>query len=180
MRNAYPKQLFLGGFTLVESALATVLVGGLLVVAMNMVGASRVTQSRFAEREQALLLAEDLLQEILARPYEDPDGGIVFGIELGELLTLRAGLDDTDDYHGYSESPPTDAEGNELPGAAGFTRTAKVQWVELHDPQTVAPSETGVKRVVVTVTRGGRAGVTLTGFQTAAWPDAAAMEGFAP
>ncbi|MEL7087903.1 MAG: type II secretion system protein [Planctomycetota bacterium] len=169
------------GFTLVETALATVLVGGLFVVAMNLVGASRVTQSRFAERDQALLLAENLLQEILAQPYEEPDDtGVAFGLEVGETLALRVDLNDADDYHGYSESPPVDANGNAVPGATAFTRSVQVHWVELDAPETVSPSETGLKRVVVTVRRGGRATVTLRGYVTANWPDARDMEDFAP
>lgn len=168
------------GFTLVETALATVLVGGLFVVALNMVGASRVTQSRFAERDQAMLLAEDLLQEVLAMPYEDPDGGIAFGIESGETLSLRASLDDADDYHGTTESPPTDADGNAIPGAENFTRTVQVHWVQPSDPKTVAASETGLKRVVVAVRKSGRAAVTLRGYVSADWPEAQDMEDFEP
>ncbi|MEM7624241.1 MAG: hypothetical protein AAF333_01295 [Planctomycetota bacterium] len=169
-------------FTLVETALATVLVGGLFVVAMNMVGASRVTQSRYAERDQALLLAEDLLQEVLTRPYEDPGDpdGVVFGIELDETLTVRASLDDADDYHAYSESPPADVEGNAIPGAAGFTRAVQVQWVELDDPKTVASAETGLKRVTVAVSKGGRPTVILRAYLTSAWPAADEMIGSTP
>ncbi|MEM9915020.1 MAG: hypothetical protein AAF911_08665 [Planctomycetota bacterium] len=164
-----------GGFSLVETAIATVLVGGLFVVAMNMVGASRVSQARYADREQGLLLAEDLLNEILAQPYEDPDGGIVFGIEIGESLSLRAGFDDTDDYHSTSESPPTDADGNAIAGAERFTRSVVVQWVDPAEPKAVSPSETGVKRVTVTVDIAGRVMAELSGLRTASWPDAEQM-----
>lgn len=158
-------------FSLVETAIATVLVGGLFVVAMNMVGASRITQARYADREQALLLAEDLLNEILAQPYEDPDGEIAFGIEVGETLTLRTSFDDTDDYHGTSQSPPTRADGKSMPGADRFTRSVVVQWVELDDVAKVSVSETGIKRVTVTVALAGREMAALSGLRAAAWPD---------
>ncbi len=163
------------GFSLVETAIATVLVGGLFVVAMNMVGASRITQSRYADREQALLLAEDLLNDIVALPYEDPDGGIAFGIEIGESLSLRLSFDDADDYHGTTESPPADSEGNAIPGAERFTRSVVVQWVEVDDPETISPSETGVKRVTVTVNLAGRKMAELSGLRSASWPDADRM-----
>lgn len=170
------------GFTLVETAIATVMVGGLLVVALNMVGASRITQTRYADRQQALILAEDLLQEVLARPYEDPDEGItiLFGLELGELLSIRINLDDADDYNGYSDSPPEDADGNAIPGAGDYTRSVAVDWVERDDPTTVSASETGVKKVTVAVSKGGRPAVVLRGFVTADWPGADEMEDFSP
>lgn len=158
------------GFSLVETSIATVLVGGLFVVAMNMVGASRITQARYADREQALILAEDLLNEIMTLPYEDPDGGIAFGIEVGETLSLRTSFDDADDFHGTSENPPVDADGNPIAGAERFTRNVAVQWVKQDDPQTMDSSDTGVKRVTVTVTLAGRKMAELSGLRTAAWP----------
>jgi len=169
-----------GGFSLVETAIATVLVGGLFVVAMNMVGASRITQSRYADREQALLVAEDLLNEILAMPYEEPGGGAAFGIEVGESLNLRTSFDDTDDYHGINESPPIDRDGNAVPGAERFVREVAVQWVELDDPETVSPSETGVKRVTVTVSLAGRKLAELSGLRTASWPSVNQMNEATP
>lgn len=181
MNTPHPlDQAYRRAFSLVETAIATVLVGGLFVVAMNTLGASRISQSRYAERDQALLLAEDLLNEVLAQAYEDPDGGVVFGIEVGEVLSLRAGLDDADDYDGYSESPPVDDNGNAVPGATGFTRSVQVHWVELDDPATISKSETGLKRVVVSVSKGGRATVSLRGYATADWPAVSEMQDFEP
>lgn len=169
------------GFSLVETAIATVLVGGLFVVAMNMVGASRMTQARYADREHAMILAEDLLNEILAQPYEAPDGGgITFGIESGELLSLRVGLDEGDDYHGYTESPPEDRNGNPIPGAERFTRGVSVQRVKLNDARTASTTETGVKKITVTVTLAGRKMAELSGLRTADWPDADAMSEATP
>lgn len=163
------------GFSLVETAIATVLVGGLFVVAMNMVGASRITQARYADREQALLLAEDLLNEILAQPYEDPDGDIAFGLEVGELLTLRTSFDDTDDYNRATQSPPTDADGKAIPGAERFTREVVVRWVDPQTPTVSRSSETGIKQVTVRVSRGNQTLAELTGLRAAAWPDADQM-----
>jgi len=160
------------GFTLVETAIATLLVGGLLIVAMNMVGASRVTQASYAHREQAALLAEDFLQEIIGLSYNDPEsGGAMFGIEAGESLSLRSSFDDVDDYHGYLESPLADVNGNVIPRTQNITRRASVQWVMLDDPATVQPAETGLKRITVTVTQSGSATVTLKTYVTDVWPN---------
>ena len=161
-------------FSLVEAAIATVLVGGLLVTSLNLLGASRMTQARYADREQALILAEDLLGEVLARPYEDPDDGVSvnLGLELGETLALRVGLDDADDYDGYAEAPPRDADGAAIPGASGFRRAVQVAYVDPDALNTAVADDRGVKRIVVVVERGDTELCRLTGYHTAAWPDA--------
>ena len=43
------------------------------------------------------------MEEILALPYDDPDGPSLPGPETGELV--RANFDNADDYHGLSEAP---------------------------------------------------------------------------
>ncbi|MEM9881349.1 MAG: hypothetical protein AAF800_00335 [Planctomycetota bacterium] len=168
------------GFSLVEAAIATAMTGGLLVVAMNLVGASRMTQWRYAEADHAGLLADGLLGEILGQPYENPDGGAAFGLEVGETLGFRLGFDDADDYHGTSESPPTDPGGNPIPGADGFTRVVQVQWIDPDNPQTVSASETGVKRITVTVSVGNRLLAERRGFRAATWPSPSAMSEATP
>ena len=162
------------GFTLVEAAIASVLVGGLLVTAMNLLGASRLTQARYADREFALVLADDLLQEILAQPYADPedDTRLGIGLNVGETLSLRLELNDADDYDGYRDEPPVDGQGNAIAGAAAFYRSVEVQYVDPSAPDTAVSSDLGVKRVRVAVGRGSIELITLTGYVTADWPAA--------
>lgn len=169
------------GFSLVETAIATVLVGGLFVVAMNMVGASRITQARYADRQQALLLAEDLLNHILTLPYQDPGGGSVsFGLEVGEPLGIRASFDDADDFHNYVESPPNDADGNAIPGTERFIRSVEVRRVKRDDPRSVSTLETGVKQITVTVTLANKVMAELSGYRTSGWPAAEQMSEATP
>lgn len=54
--------------------------------------------------EQAGVLAESLMSEIVAHPFDDPNAAGVYalGPEAGE--TSRTLFDNIDDYHGYSES----------------------------------------------------------------------------
>ena len=168
------------GFTLVETALATVMVGGLMVVAMNLVGASRLSQTRYADRELASVLAQDLLLEVLEQPYTDEEGAGGIGLSVGELLTLRLTLDDSDDYDGYTESPPTDPRGEAIPGAERLTRSVAVDFVLPGDPSKVTASDTGVKRVVVTVSVGEQELASVVGYRTAAWPGPGQMRGATP
>ena len=62
---------------------------------------------------QALAVAEAYLDEILARPMNDPSGGESGGSEEGSpsLAANRPLLDDVQDYAGLSNSPPQDQSG---------------------------------------------------------------------
>lgn len=104
--------------------------------------------------------ANDLLDEIASKPFEDPDlppGS--FGTE----EALRSAYDDVDDYDGLSNSPPRDFDGTPLTTYAGFTRSAEVDLVASAAPDVVAVplggATTILKRVQVTVAwTGGRGG----------------------
>ncbi len=54
-------------------------------------------------QEQAVSLAEALLEEATTRPYADPDDDTTPGPDTGE--TTRADFDALDDWHGFSEPP---------------------------------------------------------------------------
>ena len=64
-------------------------------------------QQQLEEADHALAasrLARDLLEEIVARPYEDPEEpGKTPGPEQGE--NNRSLFDDCDDYHNFKENP---------------------------------------------------------------------------
>lgn len=90
------------GFTLVEVLVASAI---LSFVTLGIVQAVSAGQSRTLDalkRARAQALAEVLLEEILAKPYADPDGATGFGPDDGE--TVRTDFDNIDDYHGYLES----------------------------------------------------------------------------
>ncbi len=105
-----------GGFTLLEALLATVvlvMVVGAVVMPFT-AGAANTAQN--ARSTLAVNLAQNLMEEILAKSFSDPDES-----EAGE--TGRDNWDDMDDYDGYSE-----AEGE----IAGF------DGVVVNDPSAVA------------------------------------------
>lgn len=164
------------GFSLVETTIAMVLVGGLYITALNLVGASQVTQARYTDREQGLLLAESLLNEIRDLPYEEPDDlGSILGIELGEAADDRTTFDDVDDYDGWSANPPVQSDGTAIPGTDRYTRSVAVTWVDLAAPKSTSTTETGVKRITVTISTGTKDITTLTGYIADAWPHPADM-----
>jgi MSHA pilin protein MshD len=133
----------------------TVLVGVLAVAAMNTMGAAAGARIKQSQRTRALLLAEDLLAEIIQKPYEDPTSpGGAIGIDTGESAANRATFDDVDDYNGWSAATASAPDGTALPWAQGFGRKVQVTWVSLSDPSQVSATETGLKQVTVFVLRG--------------------------
>lgn len=155
-------------FSLVEAALSVLLVGGLVVAATDGVG--RVAQARLAaaQQERGVALAQRLMSEILALPFADASAGnTLIGRDGGaEAIADRSTLNDVDDADGLDESPLKDWSGDVINDTSGWRWTATVTWV---DPSTLARSltQTGVKRVSVTVYRGARKVTTLDALRTA-------------
>jgi len=165
------------GLTLAETAVSTLIVGVTLVAALNTVGAARGTELAVAERGRAVLLAQDLLAEVLQQAYEDPDlGPGSFGLgsdEVGDGSRLL--WEDVDDYDGWSAAPPQTREGNEIAWAQDYRRTVEVCWVQSADLTAASLAATGIKRIRVTVAHRGRDLVTLTAYRTEAWPAASGL-----
>ncbi|MEL7473881.1 MAG: prepilin-type N-terminal cleavage/methylation domain-containing protein, partial [Planctomycetota bacterium] len=169
------------GVTLVEAVLSMVVVSVLLVSALN--AATSVSRGRQINEYQAraLPLAEAMMAEILAKPYADPDIEVtVLGIDATETLGGRATYDDIDDYSNWFASPPEDAAGDPIQSFDAWGRSVTVTYVNPDEPSTPRVSDSGVKRVVVSVTRNGREVATLTALRTAAWKEADRDSGGGP
>jgi MSHA pilin protein MshD len=142
------------GLTLVEAMVAMTIVSVLLVAAMRAVGGAGLNQYKNAERVTAAMLADGLMAEILSKSYADPNQTPSFGVESGE--TSRSLYDDVDDYNGYAEtSSPKDSAGTTVAGST-WARSVVVDRVVAATPSTVSATETGVKRITITVTNRGR------------------------
>ncbi len=113
------------GFTLVEAAISTVIVGIMIVAALETVGSS--AQAR--RRSIAIREADDLLAfvqaEITGVYFDDPLGRGGWGPESGESDSPR-NFDDVDDYDGLSESQPTDRSGKAIDAFANWKYTVAV------------------------------------------------------
>jgi len=150
---------FRRGITIAEAAIATIIVAGMLVAAMNSVAASRTIRGRVADRVRAQQLGLDLMTEILQQNFADP----------ATPGSSRAAWAYVDDYNGLVDSPPQTKGGTPIPDVSNWTRTVNVQWV---DPTTFAPSSatnTGIRVITVTVTRGTLVLAGVSAYRTSAW-----------
>lgn len=159
------------GFTIVEAALATLLVSVAMLASLTVASKTITSRARVADRVKAQQLALDLMSEILQQAYQDPNVTPVFGLEPGESPTCRAAWGDVDDYNGWTESPPQTKSGTVIPDTTGLTRSVVVQWV---DPTTMLPTttaNTGIKLITVTVQRGTLPLAVVAAYRTIGWVD---------
>jgi len=154
------------GFTLVEAVLSLVIVSVMLVAVLSTVGASRLSQYITSQYSRGQLLAESLMAEILRQDYLDPNDTPVFGCETGESTSTRVDFDDVDDYNGWSSSPPVQKDGTQIAGLSGWQRSVTVEWLNPDDPGEVKASETGAKRITVTVSCDNKQVGSLTAIRT--------------
>jgi len=156
-------------FSLIEVMVAVVILATAGVAAIGTVAAAGAARRVTASRGRADALAQDLLAEVQSRAYEDPannDGA--FGPGPGE--TTRALFNDIDDYDGWAESPPEAADGTKFAGFDGWTREVGVAWVNSSDFTRLSSTETGVKRILVTVREGDMIASRAMALRASAWP----------
>ena len=149
------------GLTLTESLLATVILAITAAAVIMPFTAGARAEHVTRRRTVATSLAQEMMEEILSKPFEDPQGVSLPGPEPGEAD--RGDFDNTDDYNGYSEpagnvtgltgTPATDA------GAAGLSRHVTAQYVYVNGQDTGNPPT--FVRVTVEVRHLGRPIVTL-------------------
>ena len=100
-----------GAFTLAEVLIASVVLAIAAAALTQAIVAGQVQTSEALRDWRAVSLAEALLEEVLALPYDDPQGASAPGPEAGE--NSRASFDNCDDFHGFTETAGnlTDATG---------------------------------------------------------------------
>jgi hypothetical protein len=137
---------------LVEVVVSTLIVGVMTVAALNGLGAATRSSDSAGNRGIALGLADDLMAEVLATAYSDPDGSPVFGLETGETAP-RINFDDVDDFDGWNQMPPQAVNGATMPDRADWRHRVTIQRVVPTNPVqgTAGATDMGAKRIRVTI-----------------------------
>lgn len=135
------------GFTLVEMIVAMVIIGvGLAGVLTAFQQATRSSADPLVQK-QMLSVAEEMLEEILLKPYAAGPGSI--------SGCNRSLADDISDYAGYDQAV-CDIDGTPVNGLAGYAVRVKLSDVTL----ATVPA----KKIEVEVSRGET--LTLVGWRT--------------
>jgi type II secretory pathway pseudopilin PulG len=160
---------FRTAFTLVEAVVAVAITGGMLAAGLTTISATAKSRAVMENRVMALEMAQELMDAVRAKPYEDPTtpGGI--GVDAGEVAGDPTTFDDVDDFNGYTESAVTDLRGRAVSGRAGWSRSVAVVWADPLDPMTDPGVENGLKMIVVKVKYGKAMVIELCAVRTRAW-----------
>lgn len=121
------------------------------VAAVRAAAGAATAQTLSSRRVTATMLAESLLAEIERKAYIDPGNPTTLGRDAGEVATDKTTFDDTDDYDGWSESPPRDSQGKTLAGMSDWTRKVAVGWSDMGPLAPDHSGNTGMKSVTVSV-----------------------------
>lgn len=133
------------GFTLAESLLASAILAMAVTATTLPFTAGAGNEQHDARLSVAVSLAQEILEEILSRSFEDPQGASQLGPEVAENQADRTTLDNLDDYDGLVESSGniTDMAGVRMtdPIAEGLSRSVSAAYVYLSGQDvTLAPS----------------------------------------
>lgn len=149
------------GFTLIEMVIAIVVlaaaVSGILFSFTQNIGKS----SDPMINQQAIIIAQGYLEEILLKPYNDPDGGESGGCEGGET---RITYDDVADYACVADTGGAlDQFGASFSGLASYNVAVSVSLVNIGVPAVAA------RRIDVEVTHDTESNmkIILTAYRTA-------------
>src|SRR6266571_3802220 len=150
------------GFPLAEGLLAVVVLAVAVGGIMAPISASYQQTRSVSQTTTAISLAQQLLDEILSKPFVDPsDLSTTLGPEADE--PNRAAFDNIDDYHGYHDT--TDATASDsMKTASGqaitwnstdvYSRSVQMEYRTIRDGPATATGDYMVITVTVTMPHG--------------------------
>lgn len=145
------------GFTLVEMIIAMVIIGVGLAGVLAAFSTNVRSSADPMIHKQMLAIAEEMMEEILLKPYVDPGtAGTIAGCN-------RANADNISDYANYGQpvsQPVCDIDGTAVPALAGYGVTVAVD-----SAASLGGLASNVTKITVTVTRGGES-LSLVGWRT--------------
>lgn len=160
------------GLTIIEAVMSVMVTSIVLVAALETLGLVGRSRSITERHSVGVMLAEDLLAEVLSRPFDDH--GKTSPIE-GKAGS-RASFVSIADYDGWRVSPPQDITGDELTEYASYERRVSVTFVG--DDLSAAGTDTGIRLVTVEVLRNGMPAAKISAIRTRGFDQAArAAEG---
>jgi type II secretory pathway pseudopilin PulG len=160
--------------TIVEVVVAAAILGGVGMIALRGIAATHASQLDTADSARAELLARELLDEILQQNFVRttvmlPD----------ESPTTRVNFTCLDDYDGWNAAktlPPQRKDGTLIPSGLGWARRVTVINVSASDLVTASQTETGIKRITVTVSRFGKDLAEISLVRTRHWRPTPTLE----
>lgn len=146
------------GFTLIEVAVATAIVGVGVAALMACLVAGTRTNRAGQELAQAVFLIQEIREWTLKLPFSDPDPDDAGNPPGSDGWSPQVWVDDLDDLMGVTYSPPRNACGQVIAGMPGWSQTLTLTWRDPnHLTSVVTPGTSDIIHVQVAVAYQGRA-----------------------
>ena len=128
------------GFTLVEIAVATAIVGIALAALLAAVGSNTRSNDAGAKLTPGVFLAQEIREWTLTLPFSDRDSGDADNPPGPDGTSPQVFVDDLDDFYGTdglgtTYNPPRNGRGTAIPELAGWSQTITLTW---RDPNDIA------------------------------------------
>lgn len=154
------------GFTLVEMIIAMVIIGVGLAGVLTAFQTAVRDSADPAIHKQMLAVAEEMMEEILLKPYAVSGAAPVNAlVACGAAGSERDAFDDVADYDGYQTTGICDIDGGAVAGLENYNVSIAVATDAAAAADFPGLLAGAVRRVTVTVARGGEV-ITLTGWRT--------------
>ena len=124
------------GFTLVEAAMVTVVIGVGVVAILQLMATGTIANATGSGMTTGLNLANNLRELMQSVRFADSTAPTHWGAESGETT---ATYDDLDDFDGQTISPPIDARRQSISAFANWSQTVTVQSVDKDRLTLVVP-----------------------------------------
>jgi len=152
-----------GGFSLIEVAVATVIIGLGVVALVATTMSNTRTNDAGKKYSQAVFLAQEIREWTLKLPFSDPDPGDQDNPPGPDGSDPQTFVDDLDDLMTVTYNPPRDGQGTAIADLAGWSQTITMTWLNADNlAQTVNPGTSDVVLVSVTITYQGTALLTTS------------------
>ena len=146
-----------GGFTIIETALATVVVGIGIVAMVHAMAAGTRVNSQGRDITHAVFLAQEVREWTLQLPFSDPDDADAGNPPGPDGADPQSFVDDLDDLMDVTFTPPRDGQGQVIEGMADWSQTIEMEWRDPNSLTTAVPvGSTEVISVNVTIRHNGQ------------------------
>ncbi|MCD6304042.1 MAG: type II secretion system protein [Planctomycetes bacterium] len=146
-----------GGFTLIEVAVATVIVGIALAALLVATASNTRVNDAGSKMAQAIAFAQEIREWTLQLPFSDPDPGDAGNPPGPDGANPQVFVDDLDDLMEVTYSPPRDGQGGVIYGYNDWSETINLSWRDPNDPcNEVSPGASDLVCVRVDISHQGK------------------------
>ncbi|RPI64127.1 MAG: type II secretion system protein [Planctomycetaceae bacterium] len=134
------------GFTLIEVAIATVIIGLGVTALLTSIGAGTRANKGGQKLTQATFLAQEIREWTLRLPFKDTDAADASNPPGSDGYDPQTYVDDLDDLMNVTYNPPRDGRGQAITDMPGWSQTITMTW---RNPANLASVVTaGTSKVV--------------------------------